>query len=328
MTQSELVAVRTPTYRRPAMLRRALGSLIAQSHPHWVCTVFDDDPNQSGRAVVESMDDPRIRYRHNAPQRFASRNIDQCFSSENPEQADFFCVVEDDNYLLADFMRDNIRLCKRHGVELLLRNQLVEHASGTDGARLGSIGVLDGLFTDRVYPPEEFRLSLLAGIGVSNGGMFWSSKARSHLEIGYKCTATLQEYMRTYSIAEPICVAMTPLAVWAENAELTTRNSELSTGYLRRELDLKRAIQKLQRLTWRHTPSRLRSGFLRDERYSAPTSTRARHLTKALILVSTGDALPLREKLALHARGLMIALLGRTDTAFRDFTGSRRPTSI
>ena len=328
MSASHLVAVRTPTYRRPEMLRRALGSLVAQSHGNWVCTVFDDDPDQSGKVVVDAMSDPRIRYHHNARQKFASRNIDQCFSPENLEGADFFCVVEDDNYLLPDFMSENIQLCRRHRVEVVLRNQVIEHASGTAAARLGDTGVLDDLFVERVYRPEEFRLSLLAGIGVSNGGLFWSGNASSNFEIGYACTATLQEYMRTYSIAEPVYVAMTPLAVWAENAELTTRNTDISAGYYRRELDLKRAIQTLQRLTWRHTPASLRSKFMSDERFAAPARTRARHLSKALILAPTGESLPLREKLALCMRGVLIALLGRTTADFGKFIGSRHRTRI
>ena len=82
-----LVQVRTPTYRRPEALRRALGSLIAQSWPHWVADVCDDDPEQAGRAVVEALGDDRIRYHHNTPQRYASSNIDACFSAVNPSNA-------------------------------------------------------------------------------------------------------------------------------------------------------------------------------------------------------------------------------------------------
>jgi hypothetical protein len=328
MSGTGLVEVRTPTYRRPEMLRRALSSLIAQTHPHWMCTVFDDDPDQGGRAVVEELADPRITYHHNDPQRFASRNIDRCFTAENPNGADYFCVVEDDNYLLADFMAANIAAARRHEVEIVLRNQLVEHASGTQEARLSDHGVLDELFVERTYLPEEFRLSLLAGIGVSNGGLFWSRHALSRLEIGYRCTATLQEYMRTFSIAEPIHVAMEPLAVWAENAEQTTRNNEISAGYFRRELDLKRAIQRLQRLSWAGAEPGLRSRFMADSRFSALPATRARNLAKALILAPTGRVLPAHEKLALRMRGVLIALLGRTTEDFARFVSSRRTESV
>ena len=120
-----LVHVRTPTYRRPEDLKRCLQSLQRQTWSNWICDVFDDDPDASGRDVVGEMGDSRIRYRRNATQKFASANIDQCFSSANPHGADYFCVVEDDNAILPDFMETGIADCLEYGVEILLRDQLV-----------------------------------------------------------------------------------------------------------------------------------------------------------------------------------------------------------
>ncbi|WP_375597141.1 glycosyltransferase family 2 protein [Devosia sp. Naph2] len=324
MTSDALVDVRTPTYRRPDMLYRALSSLIEQTHQHWQCRVFDDDPDGAGEKVVAALKDLRIKYHHNRPQNFASKNIDKCFSSVSQDDAEYFCVLEDDNFLLPGFMQANIAACRDRGVEIVLRNQLIEHASGTDRARLSAGGVLDSLFTERTYEPSLFRLSLLAGIGVSNGGLFWSRRAVSKLEIGHRCTATLQEYLRTYSIAEPIHVAMEPLAVWAENAELTTRNNEISAGYLRRELDLKRSVQRLQRSVWMNTEPKIRDDFLYGAAFAAPAQVRARNICKALIFAPIGSALPLTEQLALGLRGLAIAALGRTTDDFRLFMASRQ----
>src|SRR3954469_13611392 len=94
-----LVQIRTPTYKRPEALQRALCSVLAQSWPHWLIDIYDDDPDQAGGQICAAFADPRIRYHHNVPQRFASKNIDSCFSSDNPENADYFCVLEDDNFL-------------------------------------------------------------------------------------------------------------------------------------------------------------------------------------------------------------------------------------
>jgi Glycosyltransferases involved in cell wall biogenesis len=318
-----LVHVRTPTYKRPEALKRALSSLIAQTWANWVCDVYDDDPDQSGRLALEALGDPRIRYTHNAPQRFASKNIDQCFTAVNPHDADYFCVVEDDNYILPTFFEENIALCRDNNIEIVLRNQLVEHASGTDRAHLSEGGVLDHLFVEGLYRPEDFRQSLLIGIGVSNGGLFWSRDARSPLEIQFACTATLQEYMRTFSICEPTYVAMTPLAVWAENAEQTTRNAELKSSYLRRELDLKRSVQTLQRIVWSQMPRERRRAFLANPLFAAPAVDRARTLAKALVLPGLDGKLPLAEALRLRARGLAIRTLGRLTPDFERFVQSR-----
>lgn len=324
-----LVHVRTPTYKRPAALKRALGSMIAQDWQNWICDVYDDDPARSGEAACAELGDPRIRYNHNSPQRFASKNIDHCFSAVNPHEADYFCVVEDDNYILPGFFDDNIRLCREQKINVVLRNQLFEHASGTDKAQLSQGGVLDHLFVDGLYSPEDFKLSLLIGIGVSNGGLFWSRDTKCQLEIGYSCTATLQEYMRTFSICEPVYVAMTPLAVWAENAEQTTRNDELKSSYTRRELDLKRAVQALQRVAWKRTPQARKQQFLTNPLFAADTASRSKGLAKALIFSGESAGLQPVESMRLRARGLAIRVLGRLTPDFDSFVRSRLtvPTS-
>ena len=321
-----LVQVRTPTYRRPAALRRALASVVAQSWSNWILDVYDDDPDHAARLICAEFADPRIRYHHNIPQRFASKNIDSCFSSDNPEDADYFCVLEDDNFLLPEFFAQNIGICRERGVEIVLRNQLIEHASATSDAHLSASGVLDGLFIEGIYEPAQFRMSLLVGIGVSNGGMFWSRDARSHLEIEFPCTATMQEYMRTFSINEPIYVAMAPLAVWAENAEQTTRNAELRASYFRRELDLKRQVQALQRIVWEQSPPAARDRFLTDAHFVPSPALRARSLSKALIPHRAGDLAP-RDAIEMVLRGMMIRALGRLSPEFRPFVDTRLATA-
>lgn len=321
-----LIQVRTPTYKRPEALRRALRSVIDQSWPNWILDVFDDDPEHAGRQVCAELGDPRIRYQHNVPQRFASRNIDSCFSSDNTQNADYFCVLEDDNFLLPGFFAENMAICRDRNVEIVLRNQLVELASATPGAHLSTSGVLDSLFVEGIYEPAQFRMSLLVGIGVSNGGMFWSRDAKSRLEIGFACTATMQEYMRTFSICEPIYVAMAPLAVWAENAEQTTRNAELRASYLRRELDLKRQVQALQRIVWEHSAPAARERFLTDAHFVPPPAARAKSLSKALIPHRAGALAP-RDAVEMVVRGMMIRALGRLSPEFRPFVETRLATA-
>ncbi len=319
---SGLVHIRTPTYRRPEMLRRCLISLQAQSWRNWVCDIYDDDPEGSARAVVAEIDDARIHYHRNAPQRFASRNIDACFARANPRGADFFCVVEDDNYLLPTFIEENIALCRDEGVNIVLRNQLIEYAQGTPGAHVGSLGVLDGKFVEGRYPPDLFRLSVIADIGVSNGGLFWSAQAASDLEIGVKCTAALQEYMRTYAIVEDVWVAMKPLAVWAENGAGTQRNLGIAARWLRRELDLKRAQQVIRRHAWRRAGEANRMTFLGTEAFAYSTRSRAAGLVKALI-AARPPGLSLAERLELIARGILIRSAGRADPDLHRFLASR-----
>ncbi|ESQ81409.1 hypothetical protein AEAC466_21505 [Asticcacaulis sp. AC466] len=316
-----LVQVRTPTYKRPEQLLRCLKSLQSQTHQNWVCDVYDDDPQGAGESVCAALGDSRIFYHKNQPQKFASRNIDQCFSADNPHGADYFCVVEDDNFILDAFFAANIEVCESKGVHIVLRNQKIEYNSGGENASLSSTGVLDGLYKEGLYDAHKFRQSLLFAIGVSNGGLFWSAKTRSALEIGFPCTATVQEYMRTFSIVEPIYVAMTPLAVWAENAEQTTRNDGLDASYLVRELNLKRTVQALRAKIWSTMSKDERRQMVVDDRFETPADVRAIELAKSLLLPSS--TLSMRRLVNLLARGIVIRLFGRTDPTLQAFIKSR-----
>lgn len=320
---TELVQVRTPTYRRGGALMRCLKSLQDQTWENWVCDVYDDDPEGSAESVVDTMSDHRIRYHKNSMQKFASRNIDQCFSRANPNDADYFCVVEDDNHLLPDFMSANIALCQAESVGLVLRNQFFEWGAGTQNAKIGPEAVLDGKLTEGRYSPDLFCLSMVADIGVSNGGLFWSRNINSDLEIGFYCTATMQEYMRTYAIADDIWVAMKPLAVWAENGEGTLRDMGDRARYIRRELDLKRSVQKLRRHAWKRAGERNRTAFLQGDVFDFPPDVRAKSLAKALLRGGVVNAPGTAKKLRWNCRGAAIRVLGHADPNLAGFIASR-----
>lgn len=313
------VHVRTPTYRRPALLERCLRSLQAQTWADWICEVFDDDPDQTGRAVCERLADRRIVYRPNRPQRFASKNIDGCFSALNPYDAEYFFVLEDDNYVFDGFIAENIALARREGVELVLRNQVVDYDLTGAGRAMSEFGILEGTYREGRQSAETIRLGALAGIGVSNGALFWSARARSRLEIVTPCNASLQEYLRTLSVVDDVYVALEPLAAWAANGEQTTRNLGDRAGYLKRELDLKRAIQRIRRRIWQTTEAAGRRAFLDGQALSVPADTVAEQLARALIFARTPGARDPATRVGALLRGLAIAVLGRTDEDVASF---------
>jgi hypothetical protein len=324
MSQTQpLVHVRTTAYKRPDALRRGLESLQAQTWSHWICDVYDDCPEGSASTVIATLDDPRIRFHHNQPQLFASKNIDQCFTQRNPHDATYFFVLEDDNYVLPAFISDNIALCDRHGVNVLFRNQLVEFSSGTDNAHISTSGVLDDKLAGGLYSADLFRLCLMADIGVSNGGLFWSCAAATDLEIHYDCSSTLQEYMRTFAICEPIYVAMEPLAVWAENGAGTTRDFGNKAGYFKRELSLKRSVGILQRKAWSLAKAADRQAFLTHPVFRYPERQRATGLVKSHTQFRVGRSLELAEIAKLAFRGGVIRLIGKVEPAVLPFIQAR-----
>lgn len=320
---SPLVHVRTSTYKRPDALRRALESLRAQTIDDWVCNVYDDDPARAGEAVVRALDDPRIHYTANVPQRFASSNIDRCFTRHNPHGASYFCCLEDDNQLMPTFFEENILTCELKGVEIVLRNQLVEHDSGKENARLSTSGLLEEKFDEGICDPETLHLSLMADWGVSNGGLFWSAKAISDLEVGVPCSAAFQEYLRTRAIVEPIYIALKPLAIWAENGENTVRDLGASMGWLRRELGLKRSAQALRRHVWAGSSVAGRQKFVEGALLRYPDEMRADGLIKALFFRQAGRLVPFRARLRLFLRGVAIRLAGKPMRGLDRFLESR-----
>lgn len=276
-----LVLVRTPTYRRPVLLTRAMRCLQAQTHQDWVCEVRDDCPDGSARAVVEEIGDPRIHYVHNRPQKFMVKNLDDCYLRENPFGADHFFMLEDDNQVRPDFMRRGIEITRQTGISICQMNQVIEHNSGDDPPSTGDVGIFDSVFDERVYGPEEFRLAMFGAIGISNGAVFWSRTIRNELAVRVPTIPTLEEYLRTALVSEPVYICLEKLAVWAENEQATNRNLGLGKNWLRRELDLKASITALQRSIWSQTPAPLREAFLTGDLLRIPVEQRRIALSKA-----------------------------------------------
>ncbi|MDB5622819.1 MAG: hypothetical protein JWR39_1382 [Devosia sp.] len=283
-----LVLVRTPTYRRPEALKRAVRCLRAQTHEEWICEVRDDCPEGSARAVVEELQEPRLRYVHNRPQKFMVRNLDDCFLRENPYGADYFFMLEDDNQVLPQFMARGRDIIEQNGVSICQINQVIEYADGTAAPYRTEYGIFDDLFDEAVYQPQELHLAMFGAIGVSNGALFWSRRIGNELAIRVDTIPTLEEFLRTWLVAEPIYICREKLAVWASSEQSTTRNLGLSKSWLRRELDLKASITALQREVWRCTTAPMRKAFLEGTVLRTPLDARHKALAKAGIKVPFG----------------------------------------
>ena len=306
---SDLVHVRTPTYRRPDALRRCLRSLQRQSWANWICDVYDDDPAASARDVVANMADGRFRWTQNSPQKFAAGNIDQCFSRINPQNADWFCILEDDNVLMPEFIAANMRVAREHNVRIVLRNQFAEYAHGTANASISDGGLQDARITAGVYQPSLLRLALIARGVVSNGGLFWSSHAESNLELGIGGDAGLQEFLRGLAIEEPLYVAMEPLATWAVNGVGSLR--DLGT-VPKPSLVVSKILRDVRRLVWSAATLADRQAFSSDDYFLFSPRE------KELGLISSGlsggpKMLSSAERVIESARACFVSVFGQPD---------------
>lgn len=276
-----LVLVRTPTCRRPDLLGRALRCLQAQTHGEWICEVRGDCPDGSARAVVEDFGDPRIRHVQNRPRRFMVRNLDDCFLRENPYGAGCFFMLEDDNQVRTEFMARGLEIIGQAGVTICQMNQVTGHNSRTGNARIGDKGIFDGICDEGVHAPEERHGAMFGAVGLSNGAVFWFRHIRRELAIRLDTIPTLEEYLRTRLVLEPICISLEKLAGWANDEQSTSHNAGLCKGWLRRELDLKASVTPLQRAVWKGTSEPLRKALLDGGVLRLPMDSRREALRKA-----------------------------------------------
>jgi glycosyltransferase involved in cell wall biosynthesis len=218
-----------PAYNRPRLLVRAIKSLQGQTVSDWSCRVFDDSHGDDVARAIQEIGDPRVAYVKNTPRKGAGPNIDQCFSKSSAHAAEYFFVLEDDNYLLPRFIEDNIAKMSQSGTSVLLRNQYIEsYAQGEADGEVAGV-TLEPFLLEKTYQPEQFRAALLLGRGISNGGLFWSAEAHSDFEVGLKGSdAVLDESLRTALVKDRVRVELSPLAVWRSNAAESTRSASRS----------------------------------------------------------------------------------------------------
>lgn len=280
-----LVLVRTPTYRRPALLKRALNCLLEQTHQEWICEVRDDCPDGSARYVVEEVNDPRIHYTANCPQKFMIANLDACFQRENKYNADYFFMLEDDNQVRPLYMARGIEIIEQTGVTLCMLNQVIEYLGVEAEGSYSDFGIFGGIYDERVYQPKEIRLALFGWTAMSNGSVFWSKKIKRDLAFRTETVPGIDEDLRALRLVDPIYVSLEKLAVWAKDEKATTRNLGFNKGRLRRELDMQASAQALRRSIWQDTPESMQQEFLKGGVLRIPMSKRLYELQRVGIKV-------------------------------------------
>lgn len=314
---SEVITeVRIPTYQRPELLRRALASLSAQTTPNWRARVLDDSQDQRCRDVCLSFNDARITHTFNNPRQFAVGNIDQCFTRS--DAADFFCVLEDDNYLLPEFIERNIAAIVETGAPLVLRNQYKAAVDATPEAlNAATPTVLADRFEDRTYSARAFRDSMLFSIGISNGGLFWSKAAKTDFEVRTPaCGPVLQEYLRTLLVRDAVAVRLAPLAVWSADEAGSSRYAGDNAGFWRRELAIKKALHAARRVVAEEMKREGRYGEVLSTIYRTPLSERQDALLRAGLPWPGEDQLGVVKAVELRARSIAIDLFGRAPEGF------------
>lgn len=308
-----LVEVRTPTYRRPELLERALSSLIRQTHHHWRCIVLDDVPGGGeARDVCAKLNDRRIIYQPNERNLGVGSNIDDAFSRLPLPGSTHACVLEDDNYYLPDFMAANLSVMEHYQVDVVLRNQLIEvpSARNADG-KVTSRAIYDGQYVEGIVSQEELWATFFFSTAASNSSLFWRlGRDLSFSTTKYTNDPGFQERLRTLCIDRPVYVAMEPRVVWRNNGPETMRRK--LSGFLWylahiRSLCRQRA---LYRQLYEHLRNRNALDKVWHSRFREIDAGCERVFWKVGIIPPIASRFSRRERLLLIASGELARMIG------------------
>ncbi|MEO5783650.1 MAG: glycosyltransferase family 2 protein [Ginsengibacter sp.] len=99
------------TYKRPELLKKQLNSLSLQTFTNFEVVVSDNDPENSGRKIVQDLNDPRFKYFGNG----VNLGMMQSFNlSIDRADADFIVMITDDDPVEKNFLSDIYNIYKQN----------------------------------------------------------------------------------------------------------------------------------------------------------------------------------------------------------------------
>lgn len=269
------------TCRRPALLRRALASLRAQTLSDWVCELHNDAPeDDTPRRILEELGDPRITLHHHernwGPVAVFNHACAGC-----PEP--FFSILEDDNWWEPALLARLLDLLQtRPAAELAWSNlrfwREEEDGSWTDLRR--TLWPVSAAPVAEIATPQLIQFD---GPLHSNGAMLARSAAAAagRLQVPAAIPFSAMENLRERAFRGPLLLVPEPLANFAITRS-TARGHDLGrwlgqqalmgAGFLRHAAPPPEAVARLWRsrraAVPRATGGLLLAGLLaRDRRF-------------------------------------------------------------
>lgn len=88
----------TPTFKRPELLRRAIESVVHQSHSEWELIVINDNPGDDTSLSLGTWNDSRLRYLENETNQGVNSTRNRGLDSIATD-SDYVIFLDDDDYL-------------------------------------------------------------------------------------------------------------------------------------------------------------------------------------------------------------------------------------
>ena len=198
------VEVRIPTFKRNDLLTRALTSLREQSHKNWRAIILDDSDAGDAEILAKQFRDERIIYEKNPKNLGKAANIDKAFKTAAYTQADYAFVLEDDNVLYPEFIKDNLSVSLQSGCPIVLCDQEYWIQDGDNYYKTAD-SILTPWYEEGQHSPQDLWTRLIFNSGISNGSLFWRTDAQTNLQVGEAVTdSNVQENLRCLKIRDKV----------------------------------------------------------------------------------------------------------------------------
>lgn len=213
------------TFRRPALLERALRSLLAQQHTAWTAHIVNDDPADRRVAeIVTTLADRRLHLLEPARRRGGTANFNLAFAAGSEP---FASILEDDNWWEPGFLSTMLAALERQpaaavacGNERIWREQPDGSWSNT-GRTIWPVDAADHLFGYRA-------LDKCGGARLCNSSLLFRTLAAEQWRTPDTIPIDVTEHYRERAVPHPLLLVSTPLVNYSETL-VTNRSRSPST---------------------------------------------------------------------------------------------------
>lgn len=216
-----LITTVIPTYRRPALLQRAIRSALNQTYPYLQVCVYDNASGDETAAVVAELarEDPRVKYHCHATNIGMNGNFAYGIAKVDTP---FFSVLTDDDFLLPVFYETVLQGFERHPDAIFSAGSTI---SMTESGAVTHIPMnsweQDGYFT----PPEGLFLWTMQRCVYIQGYLFRREVLDKIGSLDPDVFNADFDYVWRVASRFPYVVSYTPCVVIIIHENQTTRTS-------------------------------------------------------------------------------------------------------
>lgn len=112
LEENPKISVVIPTFNRPNLIYRAIQSVLNQTYQNFEIVVIDDSENNETERIVNSFNDPRIKYIHNKEKTNLPKARNQGVK-ESSKDSKYIAFLDDDDEFLPQFLERTVKVLEK-----------------------------------------------------------------------------------------------------------------------------------------------------------------------------------------------------------------------